>query len=101
MGVGHVFAAHESVGLPRPKAPLDLSESACIGVGHCLTARSVSVVPAWRPLSVEYAAEPLEFASLAVAVGQSWQACDARAGFPWTCWFGPPLSPSLALGVCH
>lgn len=40
-----------------------------VGVGHCF-ALSVSVVPECRPLSVEYAAAPDAFESIAVAVGQ-------------------------------
>lgn len=64
-------------------------ESRANGVAHARTAASVSVVPAWRPLSVEYAAAPLARESVAVAVGQVLPSVSSDGRF------GPGRSPPL------
>lgn len=68
------------------------------------TAASVSVVPACRPLSVEYAAAPLAFASPDVGVGQVLRIASMESpGSPLLpmVLLGPPCFPSLAIGVGH
>ena len=81
------------------------SPSDALGVAHfgCLTAASVNVVPECRPLSVEYAAAPLAFASFAVAVGQSFPTCSesGRAFFACVASLALPERQSRAVGVAH
>lgn len=73
--VGQCFTCAESA-IPV-SALLCCWRSCARGVDHCgiRTAALVSVVPECRPLSVEYAALPLLFASPAVGVGQPASAC--------------------------
>lgn len=57
--------------------------SLAVGVGRRRTTASVSVTPAWRPLSrVQFPAVPDAVASLAVGVGRSPVACSATVPDP-------------------
>lgn len=56
--------------------------SRAVGVGQLRTVASVSVVPACRPLSVEYPAAPEAFASPDVGVGQSFTAIPSGVPIP-------------------
>ena len=72
-----------------------------LGVAHPLTVASVSVTPADLPLSVEYPAEPLLFASAAVGVGLA-DTKPAKLGRIAAPSDGDWLLPySVAVGVGH
>lgn len=66
------------------------------------TVASVNVVPACRPLSVEYAATPDAFASVAVGVGHISRTKFGKVGPPCSGWFSAPQPfASRAVGVGH
>ena len=90
---GKPMSVRTHAGFSRPPVAPGIALGVEKSGPRCPTTASVSVVPECRPLSVEYPAAPLAFASVAVAVGQS----DRPSSSATTSFSGRLLSPCLLL----